>query len=171
MKCHNCILGTQQTQLNSPFDFDSTFAKDFAKLTSSCGSTQYGYTTPAAYALSTRTTDSVLPTPVCTNSYSIKAKDTCDSISTAYNVSTYSVTSRNGLSSDCSNIANVSSICLPEKCNVYQVQDGDTCDSIIRTHAKGISGSQFLAWNPNINTLCSNLGDLWKTFICLRYVL
>ena len=171
MECHDCILGTQKTLLSSPFDFTEEFAKEFASLTSSCGSTQYGYTTPGPYALGTQTSDDPLPTPTCTNSYAVKGTDTCNSISTAYNVSTYSITSRNNLYSDCSNLAAVGTICIPQQCNIYQIQSNDTCDSIIQAHGNGISGSQFLAWNPNINALCSNLGTLRQTFICFRSVL
>lgn len=170
MECHDCILGTQQTLLNSPFDFTPEFAEDFANLTSSCGSTNYGYITPAAYALSIRTTDPPLPTPTCTNTYHVQSNDTCNSISVAYDVSTYSIVDRNDLYSDCSNLASVASICIPQQCNIYEVQRNDTCDSIIQTYGNGISGAQFLAWNPNINDLCSNLGDFRETFICLGYV-
>lgn len=104
MECHDCVLGTQKTLLDSPFDFTEEFAEEFASLTSSCGSTQYGYTTPGPYALGTQTSDAPLPTPTCTNSYVVKGTDTCNSISTAYNVSTYSITSRNNMYSDCSNL-------------------------------------------------------------------
>ena len=94
MECHDCILGTQQTLLNSPFDFTQELAEDFASLTSSCGSTQYGHTTPGPYALGTRTSDAPLPAPTCTNAYAAKGTDTCNSVSTAYNVSTYSIALR-----------------------------------------------------------------------------
>jgi hypothetical protein len=102
MDCHDCILGTQQTLLNSPFDYTEEFAEDFASLTSSCGATQYSFTTPAAYALGTQPSETPLPAPSCTETYTIKADDTCDSISTAFNVSTISIVLGNRLLSDCS---------------------------------------------------------------------
>ncbi|KAF2824331.1 hypothetical protein CC86DRAFT_420818 [Ophiobolus disseminans] len=167
MECHDCILGTMQTQLKSPLDYTEEYAEDFASLTSSCGSTQYTLTTPTSYALSTRSQDAPLPTPTCKTTHAIKSGDTCNSISEANNVSTFGITNRNSLYSDCSNLARRSTICIPEQCTLYKVKLNETCDSIIETHGNGVSGAQFLAWNPNINDLCSNVGDLIDTYICL----
>lgn len=169
MDCHDCILGTMQTQLKSPLDYTEEYAEDFASLTSSCGSTQYAFTTAAPYALSTRTKDAPIPTIICTATYTVNSGDTCNTISEAKQVSTYGITYRNGLYSDCSNLAVKSSICVPDKCTTYKVRSNDTCDGIIEQSGNAISGSQFLAWNPNINALCSNLGDLIDKYICLRY--
>ncbi|KAF9736405.1 LysM domain-containing protein [Paraphaeosphaeria minitans] len=160
-------MSTQQTLLNSPFDYTEEFAEEFASLTSSCGATQYSYTQPAAYALGTQSSETPLPAPACTQTYTVKADDTCNSISTAFNVSTSSIVLGNRLLSDCSNLAAVGTICIPQACNIYQIQSDDTCDSIIVARASGVSAPQFLAWNPNINTLCSNLGTLRETYICL----
>jgi LysM repeat protein len=159
-----------QTQLKSPLDYTEEYAEDFASLTSSCGSTQYAVTIPASYALSTRTPDVPAPTLACTTVYAPKSGDTCNSISEANQVSTYGITNRNGLYSDCSNLATKSSLCMPDKCTTYKVGLNDTCDGIIEKSANAISGSQFLAWNPNINALCSNIGDQIDKYICLRHV-
>ncbi|KAH8692485.1 hypothetical protein GQ44DRAFT_765329 [Phaeosphaeriaceae sp. PMI808] len=167
MECHDCILGTMQTQLKSPLDYTEEYAEDFASLTSSCGSTQYTLTTPTSYALGTRSQDAPLPTPTCKTTYAIKSGDTCNSISEANKVSTFGITNRNSLYSDCSNLAGRSTICIPEQCTTYKVKLNETCDSIIETHGNGISGAQFLAWNPNINDMCLNVDDLIDTYICL----
>jgi hypothetical protein len=102
MDCHDCILGTQQTLLNSPFDYTEEFAEEFASLTSSCGATQYSFTPPATYALGTQPSETPLPAPSCSQTYTVKAGDTCNSISTTFNVSTNAIVLGNGLLSDCS---------------------------------------------------------------------
>lgn len=170
MECHDCILGTMQTQLKSPLDYTEEYAEDFASLTSSCGSTQYTLTTPTSYALGTRSQDAPLPTPTCKTTYAVKSGDTCNSISEVNKVSTFGITNRNSLYSDCSNLAGRSTICIPDQCTIYKVKINETCDSIIEKYGNGISGAQFLAWNPNINDMCLNVDDLIDTYICLRYV-
>ncbi|OJJ88679.1 uncharacterized protein ASPGLDRAFT_1499907, partial [Aspergillus glaucus CBS 516.65] len=46
-------------------------------------------------------------------------------------------------------------LCLPRKCNVYKVQDGDTCSSI--ASSQRISVTDLLRYNPTLNSACSNL--------------
>jgi hypothetical protein len=63
MNCHDCILGTKQTQLNSPLEYNDWDAQGFASLTSSCASSQYTLTLPpTSYALGTWLQDAPLPT-------------------------------------------------------------------------------------------------------------
>ncbi|KAJ5465176.1 uncharacterized protein N7458_000862 [Penicillium daleae] len=39
----------------------------------------------------------------------------------------------------------------------YMVQFGDTCWDIIARYGSNFTINQFLCWNPDINTSCSNL--------------
>jgi hypothetical protein len=50
---------------------------------------------------------------------------------------------------------------------LHQVQDTDTCDSIIAGAGITVSPSIFVAWNPNIDAVCSNLYNLVGMYICL----
>ena len=45
--------------------------------------------------------------------------------------------------------------CLPQSCEVYLVQPGDTCWSIANTY--GLTFSLFSGYNPTINSQCTNL--------------
>lgn len=169
--CSDCALGVVQTQLNSPFGFDEEFAQDFQSLTSSCGSSGYSFTTPAAYAVGTnlpgRAEDANAPS--CSNPYVVKSGDSCDAIALARQVSTFSIVKAGGLRSDCSDLIPGASLCLPDPCTLYRVQEGDECTSIISTHS-GITGYGFLSWNPNITPLCNNLGDVVTNLVCVRQV-
>lgn len=166
--CSDCMLGVMQIQLNSPFGYDEGFVNDFKSMTSSCSATGYPFTSPAAYALSSSTVASsgVISTPTCGNPYTIQEDDTCDSITLAHNVSTEGLLNTGGLSSSCSNLHALKSLCLPPSCTLYQVQDGDTCESILRAHP-GITATQLLSWNPNINQMCGNLIYFAYTYICV----
>jgi hypothetical protein len=62
MNCHDCILGTKQTRLTSPMEYNDWDAQGFASLTSSCAATQYTLTTPTAYALGPWRQDAPQPT-------------------------------------------------------------------------------------------------------------
>jgi len=167
--CSDCLLGADQTQLNSPFGYDEDFASDFASKTSSCGATGYSYTVPGSYSsMPSSTATSTAPLASCTNSYIVQNGDSCYSISTVNNVSTYSIIGPNGLNSNCDNLLAGATICLASSCTLYTVQGTDTCASIISGQGSNITGTQLLAWNPNINSLCGNLYDLKGTFICVR---
>lgn len=54
-------------------------------------------------------------------------------------------------------------MCLPQTCNTYLVQSGDTCVSIAQ--ANGITVTSLIGYNPAINSACTNL--LSDTNICL----
>lgn len=167
--CSDCILGVMQIQLNSPFGYDEDFEIDFKSATSSCSATRYTFTSPATYALSSSTaapSSSASSGPTCSNPYKVQDDDTCDSIALAQNVSTEGILNSGGISSSCSNLHAVGSLCLPPPCVLYQVQVDDTCESILEAYP-GITGSQFLAWNPNVNRICGNLMYFTDTYICV----
>lgn len=85
------------------------------------------------------------------------AAGACDSLSQTYGVTTGDLQSASG-TDDCSFTA--SSICVPLKCEVTQVGDNQSCDTIIAslsTANLNVTTSLFLQWNPNIIGLCDSL--------------
>ncbi|CZT52812.1 uncharacterized protein RSE6_14192 [Rhynchosporium secalis] len=171
-ECSECILGISQTQLNSPFGYDEELAADFRYDTSSCGAKGYDFTVPGTYSSTssptvTATTTATSAISTCTNSYTVQAGDSCDAIALARNVSTFSIVNPNGINRDCTNLQAGASICLSSPCDLYRVQSLDTCNGIIAAQGDTITGSQLLAWNPNLNALCGNIDDLVSTFICV----
>ncbi|KAB5511429.1 hypothetical protein GE09DRAFT_982082 [Coniochaeta sp. 2T2.1] len=174
--CSDCILGVSQMQLNSPFGYDDGFASDFISLTSSCSKTTYPFTSPAPYTATVSTTATLSPTaspaldPGCVTLYTIQAGDTCDSIAVSQNVSTWAVYGASGIR-DCSNLPTGSKLCLQGECWLHQVKETDTCDSIIAAAHISVSPITFVAWNPNINPVCTNLHSLVGYHICLRSVM
>lgn len=161
--CSECWLGAQAHQIDSPFEYDAGFASNFASLTSSCNATQYSYTTPTAYALNTSTTATAASTvitstpPACTGTYTVQDGDSCVSISTALNVSTFDLAYYNNINIYCqdfqSNIG--TTLCVPPTCQTHSWQALDTCASVALAYPP-ITIPQLLAWNPNFNSLCGN---------------
>lgn len=173
-QCSDCLLNAARLQLNSPFGYDAQFAVQFASITASCTKTGYAVTIPPPYAISTAgssTTSSPPASPTldssCVTIYTIASGATCNSIAVARNVSSYSVYGPNGIK-DCSSLPTGQKLCLLGQCRRYQIKQGDTCTGIIATTGKYIDPEIFVAWNPNINSVCSNLGSLIGQEICLR---
>ncbi len=167
----DCMLGIEQIQLNSPFGYDAQLAQDFKSLTSSGGAAGYSFASPTAYALnSSATAPTATPTSAafCSSPHTVQPGDGCDTIASAQNVSTYAVISAGHLDPACDNLIPGTSLCLPGHCTLHRVQETDTCASIVSTQSSGMTGTNLLAWNPNINSLCGNLYDLAGTQICVR---
>ncbi|MCJ1245494.1 hypothetical protein MMC30_002698 [Trapelia coarctata] len=171
--CSSCFLGVQSVQLNSPLGYDETFAANFQSLTSSCGASGYPFTSPTAYALNGTATitapasSTTAFTTSCTASYTVQDGDDCNSVARAHNVSTFSLLYENMLNIYCMDFPSAgTSLCLPQQCAVYTVQPGDECDSIVNSTA-GITVTQLLAWNPNIESLCGNILGLAGNEICI----
>ncbi|RDW83597.1 LysM peptidoglycan-binding domain-containing protein [Aspergillus mulundensis] len=156
-ECSYCGLAVQQKQLASPFGYTEQDAADFASLTLSCSQTTYAYATPTAYALNTTTTTPY--TPTCTASHTVADGESCVSISGDYNVSTYGLINENALTVSCNELKEGRVLCLPEDCTIWQLDLLDTCDSIQAD--LNITMAQLLAWNPMINSGCSNLAS-WR---------
>ncbi|KAI0191720.1 LysM domain-containing protein [Xylaria flabelliformis] len=157
--CSYCQLRVQQIQLSSPFGYSEIYAESFAKLTADCGATGYSYAAPTQYALNA--TASAPATPACTgSSYTTQDGDTCISVSASNGISTYNLITGNALSAGCANFLTTgTALCLQKTCNTYQLQYGDTCDSL--TAGWNITFAQLQAWNPMINAGCSNLAS-WR---------
>jgi LysM repeat protein len=171
------MLSMQQVELNSPIGYDDDLAESFASTTSSCGNTNYPFTSPTPYALNATaatatptTTGTAVPTATatCTDTYTVMNGDTCQSVAIAHNVSSFYLAYNNNLDIYCSDLTMGRTVCIPEICDVYTVQPNDTCTSIIRTVPQDITVTQLQSWNPNINLLCGNMDNLNGTVICVR---
>ncbi|KAK1752213.1 carbohydrate-binding module family 50 protein [Echria macrotheca] len=163
--CSDCALGTMQTQLNSAFGYHADFAAEFASIKASCSKTGYPVTSPAPYALSSSPAPAP-SAPSCESPYVVQSGDSCDAIALDLNVPTYAIIRAGSLNPQCSNLQVGQSLCLPSPCTLYRVQYDETCDSILAQHA-GLDEISLLNWNPNINSLCSNLAVLAETLICV----
>ena len=142
------MLGIGQIQLNSPFGYDAQLAQDFQSLTSSCGAAGYSFASPIAYALNpSATAPSATRTSaaVCPSFYTVQSGDSCDTIASAQNVSTYAVISAGGLDPACDNLISGTCLCLPGHCTLYRVQETDTCASIVSAQSSGMTGTNLLA--------------------------
>ncbi|PYI36203.1 hypothetical protein BP00DRAFT_386649 [Aspergillus indologenus CBS 114.80] len=181
--CSDCMLSMQQVMLESVIGYDDELAESFASTTSSCGNTNYPFTSPTPYALnatkSTQTpsttsttapTENTSSTGTCTDTYTVLEGDTCLSISAAYNVSSFYLAYNNNLDIYCSDLTVGKTLCLPGACDIYTVQINDTCLDIVEAVSDDITVTQLQSWNPNINLLCGNLGNLNGTYICVSPV-
>ncbi|KAG6039143.1 hypothetical protein E4U41_003159 [Claviceps citrina] len=165
--CSQCELGIQQMQLASPFGFSDTLAQAFANTTSSCSAANYKFATPTSYALNA-TTAPPQPSPSCAGSaYTVQQDDSCVTISGAGAVSTYQLIKANNLNLGCDNLPAVGQpLCLPTKgaCRVYQLDLYDTCETLMASWNATLA--QVQAWNPMINSACSNLASWRGWYLC-----
>ncbi|KAI0157093.1 carbohydrate-binding module family 50 protein [Hypoxylon sp. FL1284] len=169
--CSDCMIGSMEAQLNSPFGYDEEFAEDFENLTASCGVAGYSYTSPAPYSITTiGSADPNLTDFTCSSPYIVKVGDSCYSIATTLGVSTNSIITAGRLDPSCGNLIAGAMLCLPGPCDLYEVQYDDTCASIVSTYSN-ITAYQLLLWNPNVNALCTNMRTMVGSFLCIRYTI
>lgn len=103
--------------------------------------------------------------------YTVKDDDDCHSISKSQRVSTFDLTGANNLPAYCSGFPEAGAdICIPESCDVYTVQENDTCFGIVGALDSTVSIVQLQSWNPPIDRACSNLDVMVGYEICVRYV-
>lgn len=171
--CSQCYLDYLYTIANSEYGQSVVNEEYFDKRVESCSAT--GYTiTYTAISTSTSASPTATSNVRCnltdtdTTVYNVQANDTCLSISAAQNVSTGLLASTNGLDSNCTYLTTNQSLCLPQICNVYMVQENNTCASIISGLSREVNLGAFLSWNLNINSLCSNIASLVGSYICIR---
>ncbi|CAP64831.1 uncharacterized protein PODANS_5_3800 [Podospora anserina S mat+] len=142
-KCSDCELGLGKAQLSSPFGYDAEAAAGFSSLTQSCKKTGYNYATPTSYALNSAGT---APPPQRTRStgtqYVVKAGDTCRTIAGLAGVGSYQLINENGLDLSCNLLPPAGeSICIPEKCETFELVVDQTCDDIMKEY--GMTKAQF----------------------------
>lgn len=64
-----------------------------------------------------------------------------------------------------SNFPTSGTLCIRQQCSVHVVKQSDTCSGIASSN--NLSIAEFMAWNPAINGLCSNLVDMVNRTLCL----
>ena len=172
--CSECWLGVLETQLNSPLGYDEGMEETFSSLTSSCSVSGYSVTSPTAYALNTTATatsatSTSTTTSNCVGTYQVQQADDCNSVAKSLSVSTYSLLQTNDLDLYCQGFANMvnQTLCVPPQCNTYTWKGTDTCDSVVGPLGN-VTIPQFLAWNPNINSLCLNSDFFIGYEVCVR---
>ena len=182
--CSTCFIDTMRTQLNSPFGYDKDLAQRFELIASSCKLNEQPIPEPSSYTLDCNNStssnistpsvatsadaNSTLNGPGCDQSLAIKAGDDCYKISSANNISTFSLLDENNLAAYCSEFPLNGTLCMPQTCAVYEVKKGDSCFGIAHAHSHRFTQTQLMSWNPNINRGCSNLRQLEKSYICVR---
>ncbi|KAI0364300.1 hypothetical protein BV20DRAFT_1029986 [Pilatotrama ljubarskyi] len=179
--CQNCTLQTLNIEMSSPFGWDASFVSDWMSVQSKCG-VSFNNTVPAGLLFDTTgptatngTSYNVTASPTLTpasadkcvfGTYTIKSGDTCQSIASANSLSYDQLIAINGLDMSCTKLpAPSGKICLSGSCPLYTVKANDTCVGIYQ--ANTISWSQLLAWNPQINSYCTNIDTQVGKGICV----
>ncbi|VDC05352.1 unnamed protein product [Peniophora sp. CBMAI 1063] len=105
----------------------------------------------------------------CSAYYTVKSGDTCAVMETNYGITLDQIRQWNTeIDANCDNIQPGYGYCMSGPAagsgsllpsggctDYYTVQSGDTCTVI--ESAKGITLAQFLSWNPEVNSQCSNI--------------
>lgn len=173
--CSDCVLGTYQLQLSNSLGYSSDLAGNFSSLTSSCQATNYPVTSPPPNninqtATATVTTTSPTAAKSCSSTYTIKFGDGCHSISNAQHVSTNNLLYLNNLEAGCTNFPGPGKqLCMPHTCQIYTVQQNDTCYGVAASFNGTFTISQLVAWNIDISRGCDNLELLVGTQICVSF--
>ncbi|KAG6005151.1 hypothetical protein E4U21_000405 [Claviceps maximensis] len=165
--CSQCELAIQQMQLSSPFGYSDTLAKAFADTTNSCGAANYQFATPTSYALNATVFPSLPAACTGADSYTIQQDDSCVTISRAKGVPTYQLITQNKLNLGCDNLPAVGQpLCLPagSTCRTYQLGLYETCETLMASWNATLA--QVLAWNPMINSACSNMASWTGWYLC-----
>ncbi|KAJ5153569.1 LysM domain protein [Penicillium canariense] len=128
-------------QLNNPLGYDANLASQFASLTSSYNATgKYPTTSPTSYAMNATATTTKAPTtttPVTSYLY-------CQNFASAVNSTLY----------------------VPLGCETRVWQASDSCESVVSTLDR-VTVPQFLAWNPNFNSLYQNSVNFVNYVVCV----
>ncbi|KAK2072069.1 hypothetical protein P8C59_006446 [Phyllachora maydis] len=157
--CSDCVLKSLQFQASSPFFANNGAKEAYTSATSSCSASAYPLTaTPALFTVtSASATATATATPSsCQRTYSIQSHDTCTSISQSQSIGTTWLLLDNSLPAYCSRFPTNGSLCLNHSCPTYTVQANDTCRSIHSAYS--LTLAQMLAWNPQLDLACSNIG-------------
>ncbi|KAF5511762.1 LysM domain-containing protein [Colletotrichum siamense] len=174
--CSDCVLGTYQIQLGSAMVYDDELASNFSSMTSSCQATGYPITSPtplyinATATATATTTASATPSNSCVSNYTVQAGDDCHSISVSQQVSTSELLYFNNLEAGCTDFPSAgTSLCIPHTCEVYTVQQNDTCWDLAEASNGTFSIAQLVSWNIDISNGCENLELLVGNQICVTY--
>ncbi|KZV65858.1 carbohydrate-binding module family 50 protein [Peniophora sp. CONT] len=179
--CASCSLNALRIQMSSPFGWDANYVDDWQTTQTECG-VSYGDAVPLSLVLDTdiaaasnATSYNVTATPTLKPASSancaygtltVKSGDTCESIATANNLSHDQLVAINGLDLNCTKLpAPGGKICSPGSCTLHTVQSSDTCVGLYT--ANDITWTQLLAWNPQLDSMCSNLAMQIGKTICI----
>jgi hypothetical protein len=173
--CSQCYLDYLYTLSDSEYGQGLVTQSYFEERAGNCSATGYTFTYTAtstsAAAVATATSNARCNlTDSDTRVYDVLSGDTCIGISAAQNVSTGLLASVNALDQNCTRLSADDQLCLPDVCEIYMVQQNDTCDSVVSSLARKVSVQTLLSWNGNINSQCLNMAGLVGTYICVRCV-
>ncbi|KXJ84885.1 pectate lyase superfamily protein-domain-containing protein [Microdochium bolleyi] len=165
--CQPCYTGRLRIMQASPYSaFDTTpwYGQAAAYVNSKCAQR---IPTTAQPSLAT---PNPVPAPFCASGLWVNSAsgDTCDSLAWAHNVSSASLFSGNNNITICANIPAGQRLCMPPKCNVHTVKDGETCLLIEALNLLEIDSIR--ANNPWLDRFCSNLQSTRRilgSVICL----
>lgn len=148
--CDNCIIKAYQFQAGSPINGGNALREKYSSLTASCSKTGFplaSSTTPFPgyvdyHALSESwdwlpwraSPTSTSPTECSGKIYSIKAGDTCRSISEAQGMGTSWLLANNNLAPFCAKFPKSGDLCISNTCKTYVVQANDTCLDIAKSN-------------------------------------
>ncbi|KAK6502504.1 hypothetical protein TWF506_003085 [Arthrobotrys conoides] len=156
--CKECLLKNQQAVLNNEFGYEDSLDEDFSAIKSSCSVTGYSIVKPSPVILNSTTTHPEV-TPTCLGTtIPIPSGANCTDISSANRISTLNLLQANNLGEGCGNFPTSGSLCLPDigRCDVYRVQQGDTCNSVAYALNQGVTAVMLQSWNPGIDHWCRN---------------
>ncbi|KAF8966665.1 hypothetical protein BDZ97DRAFT_1917471 [Flammula alnicola] len=176
--CSACTLQPLEIQMTSPFGWDANFVQNWTAIQAQC-EVSYNNTIPqslvlndvnpnaTSYNITAQPTLSPASADNCVfGNYTVKSGDTCLSIAQDHSLSYDQLVSVNGLDVNCTLLPPPGQpICLSGSCTVYTVQLTDTCVKIYQ--AQNIGWTQLLAWNPQLDSYCSNIDSQVGKGICI----
>ncbi|KAL1835395.1 hypothetical protein VTJ49DRAFT_6815 [Mycothermus thermophilus] len=166
--CSECSLKYGAAMLGSDYGRQRISPDDFSSLLSSCSAdpTSYTYTYTSTPVTTTSTSTTAEPSPTCEGeTYTVKAGDTCPSISKDKGVGTDLMISRNNLDYNCTTLSPGMSLCLQDICTIKTLDRNYTCSELTRGQPFGLI--QLLSWNPSIHRNCDNMDSMIGRSICL----
>ncbi|KAJ7207185.1 LysM domain protein [Mycena pura] len=157
-QCSPCVLSLmQQAQGTAYSNYSPLHVDDYVAVQKTCGVSFPTDVKPPIANISSPLVATSSGTNECLsgNLYTVQSGDNCQTIAASKNVATGTLQTINNIFRDCSNLIAGAQICLPQTCQTYLVNPGDTCWSI--ASSVGITLTTFLGYNPTINPSCTNL--------------
>jgi LysM repeat protein len=103
--------------------------------------------------------------PTCVPNYKTVAGDSIFSIPPEHSISTLALIDDNQLDVWKNQTFPVNTpLCLPNRCQIYQVQEDDSCDGVAATFH--LTLNQFISLNPGLKDNCQYLPELGGYYIC-----
>ncbi|KAJ6093873.1 hypothetical protein N7467_002718 [Penicillium canescens] len=166
-ECDSCGLQMFRTELSNSYFYNDDLAEQYSSLTSTCGSSNMELPTPTVVAISSPSAASATPTACTVRSAVIQTGDNCDTFAAKHNISTWDLLSGNGLEMSCADFPTSGSLCITGECQTHLVDTDDTCVSLASQF--GITITQFITWNPVLNSMCTNLNVLVGHVVCVSF--